>query len=155
EHLPYLRHLRDGGRISTIGATHYLPSAIPDLLQLMRRREIAVVQVPYHPLERTVEAELLPEAQRLGIGVVVMSPLGSGRLVERAPSPEDLAPLAEFGTHTWAQVLLKWILSERAVHAVLPATQSPDHMAENMAAGQPPWFTGDERMYVRRLAARL
>ena len=155
DHLPYLRHLQEGGRVRAIGATHYLPSAIPDLLGLMRHRQIDMVQVPYHPLERSVEAELLPESERLGIGVIVMTPLGTGRLLAPAPSADELAPLASFGVFTWPQVLIKWILSDPRVHAVIPATHSADHMAENMAAGQPPWFTGDERMYVRRLIGRL
>jgi len=154
EHLPVLRSLRDAGRVRVIGATHYLPSGFDDLLPIMRRREVEVVQIPYHPLERTVEAELLPEAERLGIGVVVMMPFASGRLLEKPPSDEEIAPLAAFGVYTWPQVLLKWILSEPAVHAVIPATSSADHMGENLVAGAPPWFTGDERMYVRRLAAR-
>lgn len=155
EHLPYLRHLKEAGRIKAIGATHYLPSAIPQLLELMRHREIDAIQLPYHPLERTVEGELLPEAERLGIGVIVMSPLGTGRLLRRQPSAEELAPLASLGVYTWPQAVLKWILSNRQVHTVIPATSSADHMKENAAAGSPPWFSGDERLYVRRMAQRL
>lgn len=154
EHLPVLRELRAAGRIRAIGATHYLPSGFDALLPIMRRHEVEVVQVPYHPLERAVEAELLPEAESLNIGVVVMMPFGSGRLLKNPPRDEELAPLAEFGVYTWPQVLLKWILSEPAVHAVIPATSSADHMGENLVAGAPPWFTGDERLYVRQLAAR-
>ncbi len=155
DHLPYLRELRSRGRIRLIGATHYLPSAVPELIERMRGGLIDVVQVPYHPRERTVERELLAEAARLGIGVIVMMPLASGRLLESAPSVEQLVPLAGFGVYTWAQILLKWILSDQRVHSVIPATSSADHMRENMAAGEPPWFSGDERMYVRRLVAEL
>lgn len=154
DHLPVLRRLRDEGRVRAIGATQYLPAAIGDLLPIMRRHEVEVVQVPYHPLERTVEAELLPEAAQLGVGVVVMMPFASGRLLENPPSPEELATLTAFGVYTWPQVLLKWILSEPGVHVVIPATSSADHMGENIVAGAPPWFTGDERLYVRQLAAR-
>jgi aryl-alcohol dehydrogenase-like predicted oxidoreductase len=150
EHLPYLRHLKEGGRVRAIGVSHYLASALPDLLPLVRDRAIDVVQVPYHPLERSIEAELLPETERLGIGVIAVSPFG--RLLERAPSPEELAPLARFGVHTWPQALIKWVLSDTRVHAVVAATTSADHMRENLAAGRPPWFTAEERAYVRRLA---
>jgi aryl-alcohol dehydrogenase-like predicted oxidoreductase len=155
EHLPFLHHLKEAGRVGAVGVSHYLTSVIPDLLQLMRDGTVDAVQVPYHPLERAIERELLPEAHRLGVGVVVMTPLGSGRLLEQVPEPEELGPLAPFGVHTWAQVLIKWILSEPRVSAVIPATASPDHMRENAAAGQPPWFTGDERLYVRTLCERL
>lgn len=155
EHLPLLHQLKEAGRIGAVGASHYLTSAAPELLRLMRGGAIDVLQVPYSPLERSIERELLPEAHRLGIGVVVMTPLGSGRLLERVPSDEDLAPLAPFGVHTWAQALIKWILSEPRVSTVIPATSSPDHMRENAAAGQPPWFGGDERLHIRKLCARL
>lgn len=154
DHWPYLMRLKERGQVRALGATHFLPSGFPALLPLMRRREIDTIQVPYHPLERSIETELLPEAERLGIGVIVMTPLGAGGLLQPPPSDEDLAPLAPFGVYTWPQVLIKWILSDPRVHAVIPATSNPDHMRENMAAGQPPWFTGDERMYVRRLASR-
>lgn len=155
DHLPYLRELRQQGRIRAIGGTHYLPSAFPELLARMRRYELDVVQVPYHPREREVEREVLAEAEHLGVGVIVMTPFASGPLLERAPDPSELAPFAEFGVYTWPQVLLKWILSDPRVHAVIPATSNPDHMRENLAAGVPPWFTGDERMLVRKLVARL
>jgi len=155
EHLPYLRHLQQGGRVGAVGATHYLPSAFPDLGRLIRNRAIDAVQIPYHPLERHAEAELLPEAHAQGVGVVVMMPFGGGGLVERGPGPDELAPLASFGVHTWAQALLKWILSDPRISAVIPATSSPERMRENAAAGAPPWFGGDQRTYVRQLAERL
>lgn len=155
DHLPYLQHLRAGGRVRAIGATHYLPSSMPDVAAMMRRREIDAVQVPYHPLERTVEDEVLPTAERFGIGVIVMSPLGTGSLMTRRPSAADMIPLARCGVHTWAQALLKWALSDRRVHAVIPATRQVAHMRENMSAGRPPWFTEEERAYVRELAEQL
>jgi aryl-alcohol dehydrogenase-like predicted oxidoreductase len=151
DHMPFLRRHKEAGAIRAIGATHYLPSAIPDLVELMRGGEIEAVQVPYHPLERTVERELLPEAERLGIGVVVMEPLDTGKLLGRPPSADALAPLAEFGVQTWAQALLKWIASDPRISVVIPATSSPDHMRENAVAGDPPWFDSDARDYVRRL----
>ncbi len=155
EHLPYLRHLQQGGRVRAVGATHYLPSALPELTALIRDHAVDAVQVPYHPLERSIEAELLPEAHACGVGVIVMMPFGSGRLLERLPREEELAPLAGFGVHTWPQALLKWILSDPRVSAAIPATSRPERMAENAAAGSPPWFGGDQRTYVRQLAQRL
>lgn len=155
EHLPYLQHLKAGGRVRAVGVTHYLPSAIPDLLELIKEREVDAVQVPYHPRERTIERELLAEAERVGVAVIVMTPLGAGELLRRQPTREELRPLADFGCVTWAQVLLKWALSDNRVTAVIPATSSVAHMRENTAMGTGPWFTGDERLYVRKLADRL
>ena len=154
EHLPYLRHLKEGGRIHAVGATHYLSSAKEQLLRLMSAGEIDTIQVPYHPTERWAAREVFDEAERLGVGVIVMMPLGSGRLLQEYPNEEELAPLASFGVHTWPQVLLKWALSDDRVDVVIPATSSADHMRENAAAGSGPWFGGDERLYVRRLAKK-
>lgn len=154
EHLPYLQHLKDGGRVRAIGVTHYLDSAESDLLELMRTGAVDVVQVPYHPLDRWAGGEVLDEAERLGIGVIAMMPLGSGRLLDRGPGAEELAPLAEFGVQTWAQVLLKWAISDSRVHVAIPATSSADHMRENAGAGSPPFFTGDARTYVRQLVKK-
>jgi aryl-alcohol dehydrogenase-like predicted oxidoreductase len=155
DHLPRLRDLRARGQVRALGASHYLPSAYPELLARMRRREVDVVEVPYSPRERTVEREVLDEAERLGIGVIAMMPFASGALLAGGPEPTDLAEFAPFGVVTWPQVLLKWVLSDPRVHAVIPATSSADHMRENQQAGAPPWFTGDERLRVRQLASRL
>lgn len=152
EHMPYLRHLQQGGRVRAIGASHYLLSALPELLSLVRTRSIDVVQVPYHPLARDIERDILPETDRRGVGVIAGNPFANGRLLSNPPPPEALAPLARLGVHTWAQALLKWVLSDPRVQAVVASTTSADHMRENLAAGRPPWFSGDERTYVRKLA---
>ena len=103
---------------------------------------------------RAVETEILPAAAERGIGVIVMQPLGVGALAKAAPAPEALKPLARFGIRTWAQALLKWILSDARVHCAIPATSSVDHMRENSAAGDPPWFDAAARDYVTELADR-
>jgi aryl-alcohol dehydrogenase-like predicted oxidoreductase len=152
EHLDLLERHRDAGEIRAVGATHYSPAAFPELADVMRSGRISAIQVPYNPAERDIEREILPLADELGIGVVVMRPLGAGSLVRRAPPPQDLAPLAPFGVRTWAQALLKWVLSERRCHVAIPATSRLGRMTENAAAGAPPWFGDGERALVARLA---
>lgn len=83
-----------------------------------------------------------------------MVPLGSGRLVRNAPSEEDLEPLREFGVETWAQALLKFVLSDERVNCAIPATSKPERARENARAGDPPFFGDEEREYVRQLARR-
>jgi diketogulonate reductase-like aldo/keto reductase len=80
-----------------------------------------------------------------------MRPLGEGALVRHTPSHEALAPLAPYGVLTWAQALLKFILSDRRVSCVIPATSRPERMRENAEAGSPPWFDEEEREYVAGL----
>jgi aryl-alcohol dehydrogenase-like predicted oxidoreductase len=150
--LGMLERLLDQGRLGAIGATHYSPSAFGELEEVMRSGRITAVQVPYNPREREVERRVLPLADELGLGVVVMRPFGEGALVRRPPPVQDLEPLRSFGVRTWAQALLKWILSDPRCHVAIPATSKVGRTAENAAAGDPPWFGSEERALVQRLA---
>ncbi len=152
DHLLMLERLRDAGQVGAIGATHYSPSAFDELAAVMRTGRIGAIQIPYNPLERDVERIILPLAADLELGVVVMRPFGEGTLLRRTPSQSDLAPLQPFGVTTWPQALLKWILSDPRCSVAIPATSRPERMAENAAAGAPPWFGPDERALISRLA---
>jgi aryl-alcohol dehydrogenase-like predicted oxidoreductase len=154
EQLVFLEQQRDAGRVRAIGATHYNPSAFGELQRVIATGRIAAIQIPYNPLERAIEREILPLASDRGLGVVVMRPFGEGALMRRPPADEQLAPLRPFGVTTWAQALLKWVLSDPRCQIAIPATSRPERMAENAAAGDPPWFGAEERALVARLAER-
>jgi len=152
EHLEWLEEERDAGRVDRLGGTHYGPSAFGELARALRTGRFDTVQLPHNPAERECERELLPLAAELGVGVVVMRPLGAGRLASRDPGPDRLALLADFGIETWAQALLKWTLSDERVDVAIPGTTRPERARENAAAGAPPWLGPEEREYVAALA---
>ena len=154
EQLALIEELRDVGRVQHTGATHYSPDAFDELAQVMRTGRLDAVQVPYNPRERDVEREILPLAEELGIGVVVMRPFAEGGLTRRVPDARELEPLRELGVETWGQALLKWVLSDPRVTVAIPATSKPERMTENARAGEPPWLGPDERALVERLATR-
>ncbi|HVM57127.1 MAG TPA: aldo/keto reductase [Gaiellaceae bacterium] len=153
EHLGWLEREREQGRVERIGVTHYAAGAFPELAEALRTGRFDAVQLPYNPHEREVERELLPLAAELGVPVIVMRPFGEGALLRRAPPAAELAPLRELGVETWAQALLKWVLSDERVDVAIPATSRPGRTAENAAAGSPPWLGPEERRLVERLAA--
>jgi aryl-alcohol dehydrogenase-like predicted oxidoreductase len=69
--------LKERGLVRHIGVSNF------DVEQLRRIQQIAPVetlQPQYSLIERDVEREMLPFAQREGIGVIVYSPMGSGML---------------------------------------------------------------------------
>jgi diketogulonate reductase-like aldo/keto reductase len=152
EQLDWLEVERTEGRVDRIGVTHYSSGALGELAAALRTGRFDVVQLPYNPHERDVERDLLPLADELGVAVIVMRPLGGGDLVRRAPSDEALAPFRPFGVETWAQALLKWVLSDDRVDVAIPATGRPERTAQNAAAGSPPWFGPEERALVEQLA---
>lgn len=148
--LALLERLKGEGKVRAVGATHYQESAFTEMAALMRTKRLDMIQIPYNPQRRTAERELLPLAEELGLGVFVMSPLQHGILDRRPPAAE----LRSLGVETWAQAVLKWIASDPRVSTVLSATQDLDHLRENALAGNPPFFTPDQRAIVTRIAER-
>lgn len=154
DHLAMLDRLKAAGQMRAIGATHYSSAAFAELRRAMQTGRITAIQIPYNPIQREVEREILPLAADLNLGVVVMRPFAEGGLMRHIPSQTELAPLQSFGVTTWGQALLKWILSDTRCHVAIPATSRSVRMAENADAGNPPWLGPDERAYVAKLAER-
>lgn len=155
EQLALLERLKAEGHVRVVAATHYKPSAFAELRRVMETGRLEAIQIPYNPLERDVERDILPLAADLGLGVIVMRPLGQGGLLTRHPPAGSLDPLRGFGVTTWPQALLKWILSDPRCHVAIPATSRPERMRENARAGDPPWFGPEERALVARIAQSL
>jgi aryl-alcohol dehydrogenase-like predicted oxidoreductase len=151
--LDTLERLRDAGVVGAMGATHYSAGAFDELAKVMRTGRIGAVQVPYNPWERAAERAILPLAEELGLGVIVMRPFGEGSLLRRPPLVRELEPLAAKAISTWPQALLRWTLSDPRVTAAIPATRNPEHMAWNAMAGDGPWLDPEERALVERLAS--
>lgn len=153
-HLPTLEGLKEEGRIGLIGITHYLTGSYPEMMRIMKSGRISTIQIPYNVLERTCEREILPLAEELGIGVIVMQPLGVGRLVTGLKRGPDLSPLQAHGIETWAQALLAWILADTRVSVVIPATSKPERIRENAAVGASSTLPQELQVYIEWEAQR-
>jgi aryl-alcohol dehydrogenase-like predicted oxidoreductase len=155
-----LVELRDEGLTRHIGVSNF------SVEQLRRSQEIAPVetlQPPYSLIAREAEDEILPFAEREGIGVIVYSPMGSGMLTgamsrERIDGfPEDdwrrrappfreprlsenlaladrLRAVGERHGATAGAVAVAWTLRNPAVDGAIVGFRRPDQVDPIVAA---------------------
>jgi aryl-alcohol dehydrogenase-like predicted oxidoreductase len=152
--------LKERGLVRHIGVSNF------DASQLRRIQSIAPVetlQPPYSLIDRAAEAEVLPFAERHGIGVIVYSPMGSGLLTggitrERiAAMPDDdwrktdprftesqlsrhlalaarLRTIADRHDVSPGAVAVAWTLRNPAVDGAITGFRRPDQVAPVVAA---------------------
>ena len=92
ETLSALTDLIRAGKVRAIGASNTPASEIVEAQWVAERRGLErfrTEQPPYSILNRGIEAEVLPVAQRYGMGTVVWGPLGQGMLTGRVRRGEE------------------------------------------------------------------
>jgi len=136
--LALLREWKDRSVFRYIGVTHSQDQerANDQLMDMMRREKLDFIQVNYSLAERSVEQQLLAVAADTGTAVLVNLPFARGRLfsaVRGRPVPDWAA---EFDAASWGQFFLKYILAQPAVNCVMPGTDKPEYMVDNLNAGR-------------------
>lgn len=133
-HLATLFALKAEKRIRYVGITTSEGRRHGDMERVMRSHPVDFVQVTYNVLDRDVESRILPLAAEREIAVLVNRPFRQGALVDRVGRHALPSWASEIECATWAQVLLKFIVSHPTVTCAIPATTSVAHVRENMAA---------------------
>ena len=154
-HWPRLKEWKDDGQTSYIGVTVSSYRNFDPLEQFMRRESPDFIHVNYSPLESRAEERILPLAQDMGIPTIINRPFMNGTYFSRVGGQRLPDWAAEFNCHTWAQLSLKYILSNRAVTCVLTETTNPDHMIENIGAGFGGLPDEAQRRSIRQLLSNL
>jgi diketogulonate reductase-like aldo/keto reductase len=134
QHLPALLAMKAAGQVRYVGITTSEGRRHADIERIMASQPIDFVQVTYNVLDREVEARILPLARERRIAVIVNRPFREGHLIRqlaRRPLPNWAV---EAGAASWAQFILKFIVSHPDVSCAIPATTRVDHVRENMAA---------------------
>jgi diketogulonate reductase-like aldo/keto reductase len=138
DHLPTLFEMKSEGRLRYVGITTSEGRRHDEIESIMARHPIDFVQITYNILDREVERRILPLAQERKIAVIANRPFQQGvliRAVERHALPSWAA---EIGARSWAQFILKFIVSHPAVTCAIPATTQVAHAKENMASARAP-----------------
>jgi diketogulonate reductase-like aldo/keto reductase len=134
-HLPALLAMKAAGKLRYVGITTSEGRRHAEIVKIMAGQPIDFVQVTYNIADREVEQRILPLASERGIAVIANRPFRQGDLTEALKRHRLPAWAAEINCTTWAQVLLKFIVSHPAITCAIPATSSVAHVRENMLAG--------------------
>lgn len=138
EQLPLLQAMKQAGRVRYVGITTSEGRRHREFEQVMRTHPLDFVQLTYNPVDREAEQRLLPLARERGIAVLANRPFRQGELLERLARRPLPAFAAEIGCRSWAQLVLKHIVSHPAITCAIPATSRVDHVRENLAAAAGP-----------------
>lgn len=150
-HLVTLRGMKAEGRLRYSGITHYTTHSLSELARILETEDgIDFVQCGYSLATREAEERLFPVCAARGVAVIVNQPLERGTLFRavRGKALPDWA--AGFDCASWAELFLKYLIAEPAVTAVIPATNKPEHMADNLKAGFGRLPDAKQREQIRR-----
>ena len=152
DHLKTLFEMKSAGRVRYVGITTSDGRRHADIERVMASQPIDFVQVSYNPLDREVEDRILPLARDRKIAVLTNRPFRQGALIRSVARHPLPAWAREIDCASWAQIILKFIVSHPAVTCAIPATSRVDHVRENVGAsyGRQP----DEALR-RRIAADI
>jgi len=137
-HLETIRAWREAGRVRYVGVTHYTAGHHDDVARVLEAEPVDFVQINYSVAEREADRTILPLAAERGIAVIVNRPFGGGNVLGRLSGKPLPGLAADIGCSTWAQLLLKFVISHPAVTCVIPATSKVDHLRDNMRAAYEP-----------------
>jgi aryl-alcohol dehydrogenase-like predicted oxidoreductase len=131
-----LNALKAQGLIRYTGVTTTFEGSYAAAEAIVRRAKPDFLEVDYAIDNREAENRLLPAAAESGTAVLTALPFGRGRLF-RSVLGRKLPPFAaEIDCASWAQFFLKFILSHPAVTAVIPGTDKPEYMIDNLGAAR-------------------
>jgi aryl-alcohol dehydrogenase-like predicted oxidoreductase len=103
---------------------------------IIRRTKPDFLEIDYAIDNRDAEQRVLPAARDAGSAVIVALPFGRGRLFRLALGKKLPDFAADIDCANWGQFFLKFILGHPAINAVIPGTDKPEHMVDNLGAGR-------------------
>ena len=147
------------GKIRYIGVSNYSADQMEECL---RHGVIVSNQPKYNPLEREIEADVLPFCRKHNIGVLAYSPIAQGMMTGKVTMDREFAegdaracrpwfqpanrkrvldmlarlqPIADGHGITLAQMTIAWVVQQDGVTAALVGARDKTQVAENVRAG--------------------
>ncbi len=168
-----LAHAVHSGKALYVGISSYDAASTAAMVDALAEHKVRLLihQPRYSMFDRTIEPELLPTLERLGVGAIVFSPLAQGLLTDRyldGSVPADsraaqghflqadriesvyleraraLNEIAAGRGQSLAQLALSWILRHETMTSALIGASSVAQLEQNVAALRAPALTAEE-----------
>jgi aryl-alcohol dehydrogenase-like predicted oxidoreductase len=162
ETLSALTDLVRAGKVRAIGSSDMPASEIVEAQGVAERRGLErfrTDQPHYSLLDRTIEREVLPVAERYGMGTIIWSPLASGMLTgrvrrgqesdlrrtrlfealrdeRRIDAVEQLIPLADEAGLSLTHMALAFVIAHPGVTSALIGPRTPEQLDDLLAAAE-------------------
>jgi aryl-alcohol dehydrogenase-like predicted oxidoreductase len=133
-HLATLADWKREGRVRYVGVTHYTAGSHNDVARVVEKHKLDFIQINYSVGEREAERRLLPLAKERGVAVIANRPFAGGDLFRRLRSKPLPEWAGELDCDSWAQLLLKFVVSHPAMTCAIPGTSKAAHLRDNMKA---------------------
>lgn len=133
---PLLDEWKAAKRIRYTGITTSFKGQYGELENAMKTQKLDFVQVDLAIDNRSAQERIIPLAADRGMAVLVNLPLGRTRVFQKVlnkPLPEWAG---EIDATSWAQIFLKYIISNPTVTAVIPGTATIPFLLDNNKAAQ-------------------
>ncbi|MGD0849698.1 aldo/keto reductase [Bradyrhizobium sp.] len=128
--------LVSAGKIRAWGVSNFDSDDLDEVLAVAGEGKIACNQVLYHLQERAIEHAVIPWCAQHGVAVVAYSPFGHDDFPSpRSAAGEILQGIAKAHGVSARQAALGFLTRETSVLAI-PKASTPDHAADNAAAGK-------------------
>jgi len=140
ELMPQLQDWKKAGLVRYVGTTTSNSGQHEAMMAAMNTYDFDFVQVNYSLGDRDAEEGILPLAAEKGIAIMCNVPFGGrgGRTLSAVLDKPLPVWAADIGATSWAQILLKYIISHPAVTVAIPGSTKARHVVDNQKAGHGP-----------------
>jgi len=134
--MPLLAQWKKDKRIRYLGVTTSNPQQHDELIETMRRYPLDFIQVDYSIGNRGAAQSVFPVAAERRVAVLANLPLGRATLLDQVANRPLPSWAAAIDVSSWAQFLLKYVISHPAVTCAIPGSLHLNHLEDNQAAGR-------------------
>ena len=134
--VPVLNEWKAAKKIRYTGITSSSKQQYDQLEASMKAHKLDFVQVDLAIDNRSAQERIIPTAVDRGMGVLINLPLGRTRVFQKVLNKPLPDWAKEMDATSWAQIFLKYIVSNPAVTCVIPGTATTEFLVDNNLAAR-------------------